>query len=257
MAEVNLPGAFGYKWAENGTVDPMDDSQYKLGWAFIGATPPSVEQFNKVLQILDEKANYLNSKRIGSLRSAVTVAAPATLNAGHVGQLVIVSGVAGNSVTLPNATTLGLESGARIQIAAGSLVNIVSVNGNILGSNSPSGGGGAGFIRLNPGTNSEFIWTGSYWITVNGAALGNLAQNGYQFWANGLLYQWGQVDSPSTAATLPLSFNQAFPNACFCVLLTGWSSAYGYAHVGRNSAGCTLVRNTAPNYQVDWLAIGY
>lgn len=59
MATVNILPAFGYKWAETGTVEALDDAQYKAGWAFIGATPPSVEQFNKVHQIADEKANYL------------------------------------------------------------------------------------------------------------------------------------------------------------------------------------------------------
>lgn len=59
MAVVNILDAFGYKWAETGTVEALDDAQYKAGWAFIGATPPSVEQFNKVHQIADEKANYL------------------------------------------------------------------------------------------------------------------------------------------------------------------------------------------------------
>ena len=59
MAAVDILAAFGYKWAETGTVEALDDAQYKAGWAFIGATPPSVEQFNKVHQIADEKANWL------------------------------------------------------------------------------------------------------------------------------------------------------------------------------------------------------
>lgn len=59
MAVVDILTAFGYKWGQDGTVEALDDAQYKAGWSFVGTTPPSVEQFNKVHQIADEKANYL------------------------------------------------------------------------------------------------------------------------------------------------------------------------------------------------------
>lgn len=64
MAAVDILAAFSYKWAQAGTVALLDDAQYKAGWAFIGATPPSVEQFNKVHQIADEKANYLYAQML-------------------------------------------------------------------------------------------------------------------------------------------------------------------------------------------------
>lgn len=59
MAVVNILSAFGYKWAQDGTVQPIEDAQYRAGWSFIGAVPPSVEQFNKVHQVADEKSNWL------------------------------------------------------------------------------------------------------------------------------------------------------------------------------------------------------
>lgn len=59
MAVVNILDAFGYKWAQTGTAEALTDDQWKAGWAFIGALPPSVEQFNKWGQIFDEKSNYL------------------------------------------------------------------------------------------------------------------------------------------------------------------------------------------------------
>lgn len=62
MATVNILPAFTYKWAQDGTAEALEDTQYKAGWSFIGATPPSVEQFNKVHQIADEKSNYLYSQ---------------------------------------------------------------------------------------------------------------------------------------------------------------------------------------------------
>lgn len=71
MATVNIPAAFSYKWAENGTTEAIDDAQYKVGWAFIGATPPSVEQFNKVHQIADEKSNWLYQQMLAVVSSTV------------------------------------------------------------------------------------------------------------------------------------------------------------------------------------------
>lgn len=80
MAAVDILPAFTYKWAQDGTVEALDDAQYKTGWAFIGATPPSVEQFNKVHQIADEKSNYLYGqlKTIYDLTGVVPGAAVVT-----------------------------------------------------------------------------------------------------------------------------------------------------------------------------------
>lgn len=59
MADVNFFDAFTYKWALVGPTEILQDDQYKQGWGFIGSVPPSVEQFNRVHQVADEKANYL------------------------------------------------------------------------------------------------------------------------------------------------------------------------------------------------------
>lgn len=59
MANVDFFTAFGYKWAQDGSVENTQDNQYKQGWAYIGAVPPTVEEFNKVSQVSDEKSNYL------------------------------------------------------------------------------------------------------------------------------------------------------------------------------------------------------
>lgn len=59
MAAVDFFSSFGYKWGQDGSVYNWDDAQYKQGWATIGSVPPSVEQFNRVHQVADEKANWL------------------------------------------------------------------------------------------------------------------------------------------------------------------------------------------------------
>ncbi|WP_454691118.1 hypothetical protein [Achromobacter aloeverae] len=59
MALVNFFESFGYKWAQTGlTDDTLTDAQYKLGYAFLGSLPPTVEQFNKIQQVNDEKLNW-------------------------------------------------------------------------------------------------------------------------------------------------------------------------------------------------------
>ncbi|MCX5462792.1 hypothetical protein [Alcaligenes parafaecalis] len=59
MAVVNFYSGFEYKWGQTGGIIDLQDDQYKLGWAFIGSTPPSVEQFNKLQQLNDEKFAWL------------------------------------------------------------------------------------------------------------------------------------------------------------------------------------------------------
>jgi hypothetical protein len=77
MASVDFFTGFTYKWAQTGAVFDWQDDQYKLGWATIGSTPPTVEQFNRVLQVSDEKSNWL----YGQLKT-VADAKSVTLSAG-------------------------------------------------------------------------------------------------------------------------------------------------------------------------------
>ncbi len=83
MATVNiLQPAFGIKWAQDGTVEAIDEAQWRAGWSFIGSTPPSVEQFNKVHQVQDEKTNYLYAQM-----AAIFTAAGETPSAGDLTSL--------------------------------------------------------------------------------------------------------------------------------------------------------------------------
>lgn len=85
MADVNLlMPAFGIVWAEDGNIAVIDEAQWKAGWAFIGSTPPSVAQFNKVMQIQDQKSNWLYQQLMatqvssqGSPAMQLEIAAPA------------------------------------------------------------------------------------------------------------------------------------------------------------------------------------
>ncbi|QMT44049.1 tail fiber protein [Kingella oralis] len=46
-------------WGENGGRFDWQPAQYRQGWATIGDVPPSVEQFNALHYLQDEKANFL------------------------------------------------------------------------------------------------------------------------------------------------------------------------------------------------------
>ena len=76
MAAVDFFTAFGYQWAQDGSVYNWDDNQYKQGWATIGSVPPSVEQFNRVHQVLDQKANWLFAQlQVAATARGITLAA--------------------------------------------------------------------------------------------------------------------------------------------------------------------------------------
>jgi hypothetical protein len=76
MPAVNFFDAFGYKWGQAGTAFNWDDAQYKLGWSTVGSVPPSVEQFNRVHQVADEKANWLfDQLKTAATAKGITLAA--------------------------------------------------------------------------------------------------------------------------------------------------------------------------------------
>lgn len=124
MAAVDILNAFLYKWAQDGTVEALDDAQYKTGWSFIGPIPPSVEQFNKVHQIADEKSNWL----YGSMAS-VFAAAGITPTAGSFVALrdslrsagLFQTAAPGNNTTLA-ATTAFVQ--AAVTAATGRLIAV-------------------------------------------------------------------------------------------------------------------------------------
>src|SRR5690606_26355043 len=95
MANVDFFSAFEYAWGENGAIDTWIDTQYKLGWGSIGSVPPSVEQFNAVHHIADQKANWL----YGQLKTAAT-AKGVTLAAEDLSALVQIL-----AATAPDAST--------------------------------------------------------------------------------------------------------------------------------------------------------
>ena len=56
---ISTLNSFNMAWGENGGRFDWQPAQYRHGWATIGDVPPSVEQFNALHYLQDEKANFL------------------------------------------------------------------------------------------------------------------------------------------------------------------------------------------------------
>lgn len=126
MADVNFFDDFERVWGTNGQVEPIDQNQYEQGWAFIGATPPSVEQFNKVQQVSDQKAAWLFAqvKELAdkggfSLAAGITDALVRGIAAiqGH-GQCIFRHATVTTAVLMPKNGNIVLIDGAPLSIPA-------------------------------------------------------------------------------------------------------------------------------------------
>jgi hypothetical protein len=161
MATVNILPAFTYKWAQDTAgVEALEDTQWRAGWQFIGNVPPSVEQFNKVHQVQDEKANYLYAQMAAVFTKAGIAPAAGTsttlrdaIAAGSVGRLVRVlryTRVAG----VQNVSTNG---GANTTTGAASYVPSANLKFAI---SEMCGGGGGGAGAVNPAAGQVALGAG-------------------------------------------------------------------------------------------------
>lgn len=209
MAAVDLANAFGFKWAQDGTVDVIDESQWKAGWAFIGSTPPSVEQFNKTFQIFDEKTNFINARRIGNYQTMRLVTGAATLAATDTGAIVRLDGSA--AVVLPLGSTL---------VAGNRIAFVSTINGAVVSRQGSDvinafGAGNLTSVTLNIGDSLEVTWSGTGWNITGGSVglqysskfAGSLNGNGWMIRPDGAIEQWGTTNitgsNTSALVTLP------------------------------------------------------
>lgn len=290
MATVDILAAFGYKWGQDGTVETLDEAQYKAGWSFIGATPPSVEQFNKVHQIQDEKSNYLYEQMVAiyaaagvapaagtltSLRQSLRrmlggnvtglIAGSTVLTADNAG-LIIVNAAAGNvSITLPAAN--GVQGAPfkfrRIDTSANT-VTVSRAGANTIDEGITS------FTLIGQGDVREIASDGvSSWRSIVGPNSALKTATGYMKFPNGIILQWGGVNAGNgTLVTLPI----AFPNAVvsnICTLASNGSIGTLISTVEVTNTSLTgfrlYVSAQAPSggawatstHSVSWIAIGY
>ena len=67
---ISTLNSFNMAWGENGGRFDWQPAQYRHGWATIGDVPPSVEQFNALHYLQDEKANFLYRQLAGVVAKA-------------------------------------------------------------------------------------------------------------------------------------------------------------------------------------------
>jgi len=206
MAAVDFFSGFTYKWAQDGSTYNWEDAQYKQGWSTIGAVPPSVEQFNRVHQVVDEKANWLFAQFKAAADSKGITLAAADLE----GLLKIL-----NAAT-PDATEAikGL-----IEIATEAEAQALSDDSR----------------ALSPKKLNDAFKGGNQ----------NSSGPGYQRLPGGLIIQWvGSTNVPSGAGSTTITFPIAFPNAMRGYSMTSSSAAVIVS--GSNASATTIdvvVRN--------------
>lgn len=273
MATVNFFDAFQYKWAQTGDIFAWDDTQYRLGWATVGSTPPSVEQFNRVHQVADEKANWL----YGQLATVAT-AKGVTLAAGDLTGLsqVLASYTPNSSETVRGlieiATTAETAAGTDDQRAVTPLKLTQRLSAVIVQATEAVSGYAkiATQAQTNAGTDDATIVTPKK--LRSGVAM-LLATTGYitlPAWLGGLTFQWGIGTISLTTASgiyytgtatlnLPIAFAtnpyfclpvvQKTPNALNTVSSSGFSSTQVHF------SGCTS--NESPQTpSLYYLAVG-
>jgi hypothetical protein len=72
MPTIGFP-RFNKQFASGGIVTPLSDAQAVSGWAFLGSAPPTVEEFNAMMQTFDDKDNWL----FGNIQTLITNAGSA------------------------------------------------------------------------------------------------------------------------------------------------------------------------------------
>ena len=77
---ISTLNSFDMAWGENGGRFDWQPAQYRQGWATIGDVPPSVEQFNALHYLQDEKANFLYHQLAAGNQYTETAAASLLLD---------------------------------------------------------------------------------------------------------------------------------------------------------------------------------
>lgn len=223
-------------------------------------TAPTPAQFDADSSIATSE---FTQRALGNFQTAAVLTAPTTLTAADVGKAYSLN--VGSSVILPLFASARKGSSFLFFNADASVKTITRQGGDVLYALDASGSNisTATSITLNPGewvivtANSQWqAMAGSYWNKSNiGPFAFTLGQTAQQKLPGGWLIKRGVVSSASFPHAL--TFPEAFPNFCQCLMVQGWSSALG--HTGRGQGGATV--NLQPGQSgvsgYDWIAIGY
>ncbi|CAP41332.1 gp53-like domain-containing protein [Bordetella petrii] len=218
---VDFFNGFSFNWAQNGIVETFDDAQYKLGWSFIGASPPTVEQFNAVQQLTDQKLAWL----FGQIKTAAD-ARGIELAASDLGSLLALL-----DANVPGQATT--ELAGVLKLATTALAQGLTDDATAL--------------------------TPKKLADAFGGANWSAAGNGWTKLPNGLILQWGSV--VTVAANTTFVFPVAFPSECFLasgsLVVIGDANEYAAsAPRSSNLSSTSVTFSTVAGNRIDVFAIG-
>jgi hypothetical protein len=282
MTEVNFFDHFQLPWARNGTVEGITDSQWQAGWSFVGGTPPSVEQFNKLQQMTDEKAAWLYKqcraaadhfgfaitassddvllRGLGNHSGAVVIRDTVALDVDALGKVLVIA--QSLTVTLPPLSAV--PEGATIALMSTANATVATAGGDLIQFNGIESSSSRS-VAFSGGDSLVVVSIGTSWYAVSGTAQLRHAESfraarsilGYQVLPSGLVLQWGAAGvAANTTATL--AYPVAFPTAALSIIGSrriGTNATFNFETL---SATQYRAQNTAPVGETgNWLAIGY
>jgi len=242
---------FSKTWSNTGTSTDPSDAQANAGFAFLGATPPSVELFNSLMKWDDQKDNWLYGQIAAAIIGAGGTVTEANLNALR-DAILSLKNLSGSKYYAATGTfTQGVDcptSITRVQ------VHVWGGGGGAAGGTNGSGGGGGysmGYITLTTsqvltvtvgigGTISPAIAGGTTTvgtITATGGGAGNSGAGASGVGSGGLVNLLGQIGQDLDAVA-------TYVNGALGVAIGG-NSPYGGFGGSVNAAGAVAAA-TAP-----------
>lgn len=251
MATVNFFDGFTYEWAQTGNVYAWDDAQYKQGWATIGAVPPSVEQFNRVHQVVDQKANWLY-RQLATAAATRGITLSAADNAGLNKILdAILEAVPNASLTAAGKVELATDA----EVSAGTRGDL-AVTPSALNARQANTTR-TGLIQVADTTEARAFVNTTKAITpamLRESFLGvnaSFASFGYQKMPSGMVIQWGILNSGAAGyqfVNFPIAFPVAFLS-CSVVESAGGTENNATTTWTTSSATRTMFRANAYGIQ--------
>ena len=270
-----MPGFFSRftrRWSATGIVAEPTDLQADAGFSFLGANPPTVELFNALFQLLDDKDSWLYARVSEVLVAGGITPSQATPNqmVAAIQSLINVETIARNAaiqveaanrtVAITGESTLRYDADQALSARAETINSQrLAVEANLTSTKQPN----LGYTPVQQGTGvsqtQDIIklgWDGVNTIraTVNTTDLGKMwtnfgnpfsgAANGYQKLPSNLLMQWGQ--GIAISSNVSVLFPTAFTSTVLSIVVTenaaggNWGTGTPTLY-GNNRSGQSLV----------------
>lgn len=269
-----MPGFFSRftrRWSATGIVAEPTDLQADAGFSFLGANPPTVELFNALFQLLDDKDSWLYARVSEVLVAGGITPSQATPNqmVAAIQSLINVETIARNAaiqveaanrtVAITGESTLRYDADQALSARAETINSQrLAVEANLTSTKQPN----LGFTAVQQGTGigqlSNLIkigWDGTgprltvdvtdmgkIWANVNAPL--SAATSGYQKLPSGLLMQWGQ--GIAISSNVSVLFPTAFTSTVLSIVVTenaaggNWGTGTPTLY-GNNRSGQSLV----------------